>query len=143
MSCIMKTGRGLSRRLRGKRHSYRLHRTTSCCTVKITRCARNFPVSKALGAYGTLRGHEATKATETSASKLRDTRRLVHCDDRHRCHPGIQDHNRRSNPAGAGHRATGDRVRNCGSPDLPIHRSPSQDHRTGPNAHHDRAVHAF
>ena len=48
MSCIMKTGRGLSRRLRGKRHSYRLHRTTSCCTVKITRCARNFPVSKAL-----------------------------------------------------------------------------------------------
>ena len=47
MSCIMKTGRGLSVRLRGKRHSYRLHCTTNCCTENY-RCARNFPVSKAL-----------------------------------------------------------------------------------------------
>lgn len=63
MSCIMKTGRGLSRRLRGKRHSYRLHRTTSCCTVKITRCARNFPVSKALNIM-----REAVIAEACSAS---------------------------------------------------------------------------
>ncbi len=48
MSCIMKTGRGLSRRLRGKRHSYRLHRTTKLLHRKNYRCARNFPVSKAL-----------------------------------------------------------------------------------------------